>query len=200
MGRLVALGGCALILAGLPCPSMASERSSQLAQVSDADCRTIGDPKARLECFDKSVAQPNPTKLKPTESSGPSLKGAEKNPPKPMVVDAVDLGVGSRKYHGKTIEVRGVWCYYADVADYRCMTESSVVVFSKAIVPVEQREMIEANCSELRKAHSTPACRRSIRFEFAGDDVSQDTISGNRTRTVISPDQIEALPNSPRRR
>lgn len=173
-----------------------------LAHVGADDCRSISDPKARLECFDKAPKSPVPAAQADTPRPAAQAKPEplpERTAPRALVVDAPDLGIGSRKYFDKPIELRGVWCYYADVADYRCMTESKVVVFSKAIIPAEHRQTIETNCSELRKAISSPACRRVIRFEFGSGQIEEDTVSGGKTRTVIAPAQIEVLPNVPKR-
>jgi hypothetical protein len=104
------------------------------------------------------------------------------------VVDAADLGIGSRKYMGKDIEVRQTRCYYADVEDYRCLIGPLVVVFAKKIVPEEAQKRIEESCDTIKKAGQSTECVSSIRFN-ATEFVS-DIVGGYQRRTIIKPDEI----------
>jgi hypothetical protein len=108
------------------------------------------------------------------------------------MVDAADLGVGSHKYYGQEIEVRGARCYYADVGDYRCMTGSSVVVFSPSIANELGKLLVEEHCGEI-KLMKGPRCVFSLRFKYSADDVEQDLISGYQRRTIITPETVELV-------
>ena len=119
----------------------------------------------------------------------------EPSPTRPVykVVDAADLGIGSRKYADRDIEVRGMRCYFADLSDYRCMSGVNVAVFTKKIENEAMKRRIENECDQLRTAAVSPRCRFDLRFRFNTDDVEQDLISGYQRRTVISPDVIEVV-------
>lgn len=144
----------------------------------------------------------------PAKSESPAASSEVKNepesqiPPLYRVVDAVDLYVGPRKYLGKNIEVRKVRCYFADVDDYRCITDDPLVVFSRSVEPKSVRQWIEDNCDQIRKL-PTAKCLFAIRFSFDADDVSEDIISGYQKRMIIRPAAgitVSYAQDQPRRR
>lgn len=104
-------------------------------------------------------------------------------------VDAADLGVGSRKYDGKSVIVPNMRCYYADENDYRCTADDALVaVFTKSIEPPESKALVEDRCDTIKKAAGSSACRFAIKFVV--ENTLQDVISGYERRTVIHPEQI----------
>jgi len=187
--------------------------SSQVARSAEglADCRAMKDDKERLACFDRV---PNPVAPAPNTSPAvapPPAGGSKPIPidklaaasfPDATLVDAADLGVGSKKYVGKSIELRDMKCYYADVSDYRCISGRNVVVFTAAMFPDVLRLKLEKDCGELKKMTISSVCSKSIRFRFSEDEVDEDMISGYQRRTIIRPEAVElvAPPPQPQRR
>lgn len=115
-------------------------------------------------------------------------------------VDLADLGIGSRKYSGRNLEVRGIRCYYAEVEDYRCTGSEAVSVFAKNVEPPEARKWLEENCDQVRVALSSPSCRVTLRFHYEASMTEQDIISGYQRRTVISPNTVTVILPKKRRR
>jgi hypothetical protein len=101
------------------------------------------------------------------------------------VVAVEELGIGTRKYMNRDLEVRRMHCYYADVEDYRCVSDSRVAIFTKAIEPETAKKIIEERCDTIEKAISI-GCTVSLRFKYTDSDVNQDIMSGFQERTVIS--------------
>jgi hypothetical protein len=111
------------------------------------------------------------------------------------VVDAADLGVGTRKYMNIELEVQGVKCYYADVEDYRCTApEANVTFFTRKIIVATGTDYLEKYCDTLKRALQTDNCIVSIRFQYSSQEVEQDLISGFQERTVIRPREIALVP------
>lgn len=116
------------------------------------------------------------------------------------VVDVADLGVGSRKYVGKNIEVRNVHCYYADTNDYRCTAGGGVAIFIKSIGSLASRNWVETNCDALKIAMTSNKCVMTLLFNYSADDVDQDVVSGYVRRTIISPASVTILTPEDRRK
>ena len=102
-------------------------------------------------------------------------------------VSLVDLGVNTRRFAGKPIEIKNVWCYFSDVDDYRCAGSGATAVFFKKIENEEAKTYLEDKCDTVAKATSS-ACRFTLRFTFREDNVRHDFISGMQERTLIKPD------------
>jgi hypothetical protein len=76
-------------------------------------------------------------------------------------VSLVDLGVNTRRFAGKPIEIRNVWCYFSDVDDYRCAGSGATAVFFKKIenegltisvgAPAELEQYVQAEQARWRK-------------------------------------------------
>jgi hypothetical protein len=123
----------------------------------------------------------------PRSGSSPSIDQPASEPKVFKIVDARDLYVGTRKYFNRDIEVQRMRCYYADVEDYRCVTDAAgLSVFSKSIEPQSSRSWIEENCDQVKKIFSD-RCLVSIRFSYDADDVDRDLVSGYRERVSIHP-------------
>jgi hypothetical protein len=125
------------------------------------------------------------------------VKASRELPSGPLVVAPIsEIALAPRKYFGKPIEVRGLFCYYADVEDYRCNAiipaAPLAVIFTKAITPAAARQAIEANCDTAQKAIRSPRCRVTLRFSYDEDDVDEDTVQ-NINRVIVQPDSVEAI-------
>jgi hypothetical protein len=120
---------------------------------------------------------------------GTACLGGVQAQSKYRIVDALDLGVGSKKYIGKDIEMQRVRCYYADVDDYRCITNVPVSIFTKKIEPEIAKDWIEENCDTLKKTVESRKCLVDIRFNLT--DLTQDIIDGYQQRTVLLPSSVE---------
>jgi hypothetical protein len=119
--------------------------------------------------------------------TGPALAESEHR-----VIDAADLRMAPSKYLDKPIELRRMYCYYADDEDYRCVaSDSTLAVFAPAIESEAEKSALEANCGEMKKITS-PACTKTIRLVPASN--VQDHISGYMLRTVIRTETIEIVP------
>lgn len=125
-------------------------------------------------------------------------------PKGPLIVAPIEeIALAPRKYVGKPVEVRGLFCYYADVGDYRCNAVNQespmAVVFAKAITPDAARQAIEANCDTAEKAIRSQRCRVTLRFSYDEDDVDQDLVGGSIDRIIVRPDTAEAILTGGRR-
>jgi hypothetical protein len=110
------------------------------------------------------------------------------------VVDPRELGIGSKKYMGKNLEVHNFHCYYADVKDYPCIFPGVfVAIFTKNIDPANLRTKVEDDCDNFEKAFSTSKCSFTIRFSYDEDDVTEDVVSGYQKRTVIGLSDVELI-------
>ncbi|MCK1618053.1 hypothetical protein IVA96_15650 [Bradyrhizobium sp. 159] len=105
------------------------------------------------------------------------------------VVDPSDLFIGTRKYLDKSILVRKMRCYYADVEDYRCTASGPVflAVFTAAVEPASARAWIEKNCDQLKVAMTSDKCLFNPQFVYGAKDVNDDIVSGYQHRKVIRP-------------
>jgi hypothetical protein len=112
------------------------------------------------------------------------------------VVAAEELGIGTRKYMHRDLEVRRMHCYYADVNDYRCVSDARVAIFAKAIEPESIKKFIEEKCDTIEKAMSV-TCTVAIRFSYGEGDVNEDLMSGFERRTVISPKSVIVVQRRP---
>lgn len=113
------------------------------------------------------------------------------------VVDVYDIEVNPSRYKGKAVELRNMRCYHADDEDYRCISSggATVMVGSTAVTPEAADTDLQDQCAEIRKVATSPRCRKTIRFTVR--DYDSDTISGNKSRTVIKADSIELLDAAP---
>lgn len=101
-------------------------------------------------------------------------------------MDPVDLYVSQRKFEGKEIQVSGLRCYYADVEDFRCSSDSTkLAVFAQAIDPKESQDRIEAQCDTVKKTIRNATCEVPLRFTFRAEDVSEDQAYTGTKRVVI---------------
>ena len=100
-------------------------------------------------------------------------------------VTGQDLAVQTHKWDGKTIETV-LFCFYADLNEYRCAIPSGVRIDFRTLDPDSARAGIERNCDTLGKV-LTAACRTRIRFVYEGFD-SAPTNSGEAMAIVIAED------------
>lgn len=105
------------------------------------------------------------------------------------IVDASDLFIGTRKYLDKSILLRKMRCYYADVDDYRCIASGPVflAVFTATVEPSSARVWIEKNCDQLKVAVASDKCLFNTQFVYGAKDVNDDIVSGFQQRKVIHP-------------
>ncbi|MET4233369.1 hypothetical protein QA633_43665 [Bradyrhizobium barranii] len=105
------------------------------------------------------------------------------------VVDPSDLFIGTRKYLDKSILLRKMRCYYADVDDYRCTASGPVflAVFTATVEPASARAWIEKNCDQLKVAMTSDKCLFNPQFVYGAKDVNDDIVSGFQQRKVIHP-------------
>lgn len=110
-------------------------------------------------------------------------------------VDAADVFIGSRKYLGKPIQLKGMHCYYADVDDYRCVASDNTMlaVFTKKIEPASVRDLVEKNCDQLKTAMTTARCAFNVRIVYDSSDVNEDLVSGYQQRKVIRLDSVSLV-------
>ena len=143
--------------------------------------------------------QPAPTPAPAPQLQASALAPDQDNVPRATIVDLMDLGIGTRKYMNRPIEVRGLHCFYADVSDYRCSGDGpfAVAIFAADIEPVAIKQFVEANCDTLQKVAVNPRCLFGVRFSYSDDDVEEDVLSGMRKRTVIKPATIILQPARP---
>jgi len=110
-------------------------------------------------------------------------------------VAASELGIGSGKYLNRDLEVPSMRCYYADVADYRCITGPGgafVSVFASNLTPENLRKQVEDECDTLEKTRRS-VCSFTLRINYNADDVSKDLVSGYQQRTVVNLDKVELV-------
>jgi len=172
-----------------PRPPVAAPPQAKLAPTTPVAGPQATPPKAA------PVAEAPIQQVMPQAERPATIEPAKAAPAAPRfsVVDAADLGVGTRKYMNRDIEVRNVGCYYADVDDYRCVASVGigVAIFAAAIQPAPAQEYVEKKCDTLSKS-ITQACRLTVRFRYSQDDVHEDIISGFQKRTVIKLNEISA--------
>jgi hypothetical protein len=120
------------------------------------------------------------------------VSAAEAEEPKAYrVVDAADVFLAPNKFLGKDIEIRGVYCYFADVDDYRCITSGDgPVIFTKAIEADEGRKLVEENCDTIKKATGAK-CRVTVRLNY--DGVDRDELSDRKTRVILRPASVTVI-------
>jgi hypothetical protein len=106
------------------------------------------------------------------------------------VVDTADVRVSPNKFKGKNIELRGMNCYYSDDDDYRC-TDGTVTVFAKAAT--SESNWLEKNCDTMKKFMSAQ-CKATVRFSY--DEVTEDLLSGYKTRTILQTDTVTVIRSS----
>lgn len=157
--------------------------------IAPAPARQTAPPKAiPLPAPPKPVASPDPP--------APALQSeADAGPVEHyQTVDIGELGIGSRKYMHRNIELRRMHCYYADVGDYRCSKPgfSIVSVFASKIEPSSAADYVEEHCDTVKKTFTTPACVVTVRFEYGPEDVKKDFVD-LQERTIIALGAISVL-------
>lgn len=100
-------------------------------------------------------------------------------------VSAQDLAVQTHKWDGKTIETV-MYCFYADVNEYRCSTPDGARVDFSDLQPDAARASLEKNCDTVSKVLS-PACRLRLRFVYEGFDVLE--LGSGATKPVVIADE-----------
>lgn len=166
------------------------------APASIADCVHRPQPANRLKCFDAVAKLPQPVAAKVAMQE--RERPIPANEAKAIPVSASDLGIGTRKFDGKLIEMSGLSCVHADTDDYRCVTGASVTIFAKAVEPAGSREHMERVCGSVEKALRTAACKFTVRFVVGERD--EDIISGYQKRTVMKVESMWAAEERRRRR
>ncbi len=71
-----------------------------------------------------------------------------------------DLAAKTRDWEGMTIETTA-YCFYVELADFRCSNSGRVSVNFVEIEPKNARKSVESNCDAASKA-----CRLRIRFVY----------------------------------
>ena len=173
-----------------------------MAAEAPKNCAAITDNPLRLLCYDE-VAKSKPTATGDTSTPEPPAATTKEivaaiAPGDFKVADADDLSVAPRKFRGKPIEMRHLHCYYADVADYRCVASGPflVSVFTSDIAPPEEKTKIENDCGAM-KALMTAKCERTLHLVV--DDYDQDQVE-MRNRIVIHPHVALVVPAATKKR
>ena len=146
--------------------------------------------KDRLACYDKLARriitddQEKSTKTKDVVGTSKSTDF--------KVVDALDMQVAPNKYTGKGVEMRQDQCFHADKNEYRCFhtDNTGLMILAADVAPAAAKGDIEDNCGEIRKAVTSTACRRTIRFVPFGNEA--DLVNGNNRVVVVTP-SIEVI-------
>jgi hypothetical protein len=121
---------------------------------------------------------------------GPALAQTSE-PTEYRVIDAADLKVAPDRYTDKPIELRRMYCYYADEDDIRCAGDGGgLAIFASTVESAEEKDALAANCSEVKK-FTSPACTKTIRLVPASN--TQDRLSEYKLRTIIRTETIEIV-------
>lgn len=174
--------------------------SAAVGQSSDdavRKCAAMTDDQDRLSCFD------NLTKDRPGGGATDTKTTIVQTPP-PLpaseyrVVDPSDLYITPGKYIGKPIELRRVYCLYADEDDYRCTTDgTNVMITAEEVTPPVHQQIMQKDCQSM-KQFSTSKCIRTIRL--IPTETSSDVVSNYQRRKIIVTTAIEVVPRTAARK
>ncbi len=189
-----------VVLSILSAFAVSTPSSAQSPAPDLAACAAMAVDKDRLACIDAAAKKPSGSEEMKTAGTKEIL--ASNTPTDFKVVDPIDLKVAPRKYQGKPIELRGLQCFHADANEFRCIAPGEVYLMLMAadVSPTTAKSQIEDQCGELRKAITSSACRKTVRFiPLVHDD---DLVNGYTKRTIVGTKSIEvvAAPAPERRR
>lgn len=176
---VVLLGSLMLVFFGKPMTRSSAETPVAIPPVAD-DAKGLPNEKIPDR---PALTLPESSKTQPAAAAEAA------DPDDYEIADAEDVYAGSRRYQGQTILIKGMRCYYADVADFRCLAPSGIVlaIFTDQVDPPAAREWLQRNCDKLKTALTSSKCLFNPSFRYSAKDVDEDLVSGLEQRKVIRP-------------